>query len=120
MNPWDELFGSTPRSMPRPDHPDFERLIQVVWSHDISLDETEEADKERVWAETVEKYADVRSVNYTAIQRFLRAFGRPSTAEEVHRMAILASLWVDGFCAGAGFEREGGHRDADAAGDDKA
>lgn len=87
--------------------------MKVVWSHDISLDEAEdEADKEQVWAETVEKYADVHSVHYTAIQRFLRAFGRPSTTEEIRRMAVLETLWVDGFCTGAGFEREGGHRDA--------
>lgn len=89
--------------------------MKVAWSHDIALDEVDEADKEQVWAETVEKYADVHSVHYAAIQRFLRAFGRPSTTEEIRRMAVLETLWVDGFCIGAGFEREGGHRGAGRA-----
>lgn len=113
MNLFDDLFGPSPRGMQRPDHPDLQRLSQIVWGHDIRLDEAGTFEqKEAAWAETVGMYIDVNTVTYMAIQRYLRAFGRPTTKEDAERAATHVTLWVDAFCAGARFEREGGHRDA--------
>jgi hypothetical protein len=107
------LFGASPQSMSRPDHPDLERLVQVVWAHDIPVDEAPTSDdKEVAWVAIVGKYIDVNSVIYMASQRYLRAFGRPSTMQEAERAATCVALWVDAFSAGVHFEREGGHRDA--------
>lgn len=97
--------SDVPRGMPydpafpdRPRHPDFARLVEVVTRVDDLVDRGER-DPLAIAAEVV----DGDSVTYMAVQRARRlslATGLPVPA--------LAAIFLDGFVAGAGFERAGG------------
>lgn len=111
-----DFFGSAGAMPPRPEHPDFWRLSEVVLSNDAPMEEAgaNVKDKEAAWEEQVRKYIDEHSLTYMAVQRAFRAFGittRGQLIERAEEVARYAGVWMDAFCAGAAFERAGGHRE---------
>lgn len=109
MGLFDDLYGPNSK---RPDHPDFERLIQVIQGFDIAMDSARDDDaKEAAWRALVASYVDTESVTYAALQRVFRALRPPRNKAEAMQQATITALWIDGFFAGAGFQAEGGHRE---------
>lgn len=96
-----------PRFPDRPEHADFEVLVQIVTevlSQRIDTAEDSNAEFEKVLAETI----DPASASYMALQRALRSFGLASPQEIVTRMDDLfrgCSLYLEGLIAGVEFER---------------
>ena len=87
--------------MERPDHPDLERLIEVVQRMEAPMDAaTTDDEKTRIWNEEVAKFIDVESLTYFALQRAFRALGIETGAEFVARRDEVipqVQMYVDGF-----------------------
>jgi hypothetical protein len=86
----------------QPDHPDFERLREVV-GH-VEAWQRQGIAPEKAY----EKFMDLYSVTYLAVNR-TRA-NVPSQINET-RGEFAANSWVEGFLFGLLFQRKGGHRE---------
>jgi hypothetical protein len=83
----------------RPDHPDFWLIVQAV------LDTDAAADSRQAFNDIIGRYADPDSVAYMASQRALRLMRAGQPAGVMARQAQLGAGWIDGFLAGAAFQR---------------
>lgn len=104
MGATDDVFG---RRQHRPEHPDFWRIVEIMLANDGRMDAASPAAKEQVWKDTTSDVVDTESVTYMATQRAIRALGAP-TPTTIRQHSAVAALWIDGFIAGAHFERRGG------------
>ena len=103
-----DVFGAPQE---RPSHPDFWKLSDVLLKMDGTIDPTtmsqEECEAAYV-ARLAELNIDPDVMGYAACQRALRglAFFKDAPVE-IRRMfaTVLASAWIDGFAAGALYER---------------
>lgn len=95
-------FFDDPRYPERPQHLDFARLVGVV-----NYLDGETSEGGRSFDEVVSQFVDAESLTYMAVQRARRVAAATGIDE-----AVLATLFIDGFCAGVRFEREGGQRPA--------
>jgi hypothetical protein len=89
------LGNAMPR--PRPDHPDFWKLSNVV----IQIDAM--AEQHQGFAEIVGAVIDIDSVTYMAEQRAIRAMG-PNASPAT--MSLIGATWIDGFMAGINYQKE--------------
>lgn len=105
-----DFFGQRAK---RPDHPDFWKLSEVLLRMDsgidpkaMSQDEMEEQYKVRL----AEIGIDPDVLNYASVQRAYRLLETmpPGMPDPLKAMlgSMFASLWLDGFAAGAFFERK--------------
>lgn len=92
----------------RPDHPDFERLREVVQM-------VEDLKAARVSAEkSYEGVIDVLSASYMAANRM--GMNLPAWIHQLPKEAatevldLMTNAWVEGLFFGVEFERRGGHR----------
>lgn len=96
-------FFRDPDFPDRPQSQDYWRMVEVINRLD-----GEATEGGRGSGEVTAEYADPEAVMYMALQRAMRM-------ENATRGAIpaelVAALWIDGFVAGAAFQKAGGHRD---------
>lgn len=92
-----------------PEHhgPEFDLLARIVWERDAAMDAA--ADKDAVYEQTVSGTIPVAVLSYVAVQRAMRGLGietlgdlQPMSAQ----VAGAAAAWIDGFMAGATYERK--------------
>ena len=102
-----DFFG--PLAIERPNHPDFWRLSNIIlqYTGEVEANAENPEAQQLAWTDFVGRVGDVHSLTYMATQRVMRAFGRP-TPETVTICAAAATLWLEGFYAGARFEQAGG------------
>lgn len=93
-------FFEDPQFPERPQHPDFHRLMDAV-----NYLDGESSEGNRPAHEVAAELIDVDSLDYMAMQR-AKMMSR-LTGVPVH---VLASIWMDSFCAGVKFQQAGGHR----------
>lgn len=91
---WDQLGEAEKEYLRnvRPPHSDFEALAAAVQLSD--------AKQSTPLPETVARFIDPESLQYTAMQRASRGadrLGVPSGSERDQIMALLAATWIDGF-----------------------
>ncbi len=104
-----ELFGDRPQ---RPVHPDFWRISETVLANDAPMEEASTDGQRGVaWRVRTSQVVDVESVTYMALQRALLAGRQLPDLAQLPAQGVIATVWIDAFVAGAGFERAGGHRD---------
>lgn len=96
----DDAFG---KIGPRPDNPTFWKLSEIVLRADGAMDDATPEAKQAEWERIMHEVIDeLDSVSYMALQRAMRMTANPV------EMARLATLWLDGFSAGAHYVKEGG------------
>lgn len=104
-----QFFGENPA---RPDHPDFWRLSDIILMLDGRMDEAQsDQEKGRVYTEAVADVADMDSITYMGMQRAFHALGIHTKADLLARqseVAILTTIWMEGFQVGVRFEKKGG------------
>lgn len=93
-----------PRFPERPTHPDFWRMSQVALKHDGRSKEDDGL------VRTINEYVDMDSLLYAAEHRLGNA-GLGLAMSQPQVKATLLAMYLDAFCLGVGFEKEGGHRD---------
>ena len=112
----DDLGSMFPGPKSRPDHPDFWRLSELLLKLDSDLDPSnpDEAAKEAQWqARMAEVEVDLDSLTYSAMQRAFRIVGIQNPLElidpqKMRQVALLTSVWLEGFAAGTFYERKHG------------
>lgn len=108
MSAMDDVFGAMPH---RPDHPDFWRLSEIVLGYDGGMGEAD--DKDDFFDATVGAVIDKDSLYYHALQRAMRVYNIKTRADMRNRamdLAILTTIYTEGFCLGADFQKRGGHQ----------
>lgn len=111
-----QLFG---KNSLRPTHPDVAKLSEVLLRMDnrLSPEQTDEQ-REAEWERTViEAGIDPKTVSWAAAQRGLRAVGignetperqaRAKLIANIPQVTMAASVWIDGFIAGALYRAKG-------------
>lgn len=90
----------------RPDHPDFERLLEVVAEVEAWKAANTPADK------AYANFADMPSVVYLASNRSAREAQLALPPEPTFPQTVekMTDAWVEGFFIGVMFERRGGKR----------
>ncbi len=96
----------------RPDHPDWERMVEVV-----QIVEKMKADGLSA-SDAYKGFVDVYSASYMAINRSSRTLAGeqpdlPKEPEKLFQLIVeqMSNAWVEGMFFGIYFERLGGHRD---------
>lgn len=114
-----DFFGNVGHE-PRPDHPDFWRLSEIILELKGQMESAptlqEKGDR---WQASYEKIGDFASIKYCAVQAALQIMG----IENGLQLAIVQrdkrkssqlvghiQAYFDGFLMGAEFMRRGGHR----------
>ena len=92
-----------PRHPLRPDHPDFDRLSEVI----LELDAEAESAQVRDVGDIVATEADIASVSYMALQRAMRIDAYLFVHSRDIGKVELAAAWMEGLVAGIRFERKG-------------
>lgn len=102
MSAMDDFFGPAPG---RPDHPDFWKLSGVLLLLDGRMESVKslpKADQEAVFVDTITEIVDLESIVYVAQQRAVRVL--PPDAD-LRTTAVVTSIYIDAFIAGANYER---------------
>lgn len=115
----DDIFGNRP---PRPDHPDFELIREVMRRYDDMLKKVPGEEQGAAWKLAAAEHVDANSLMYAATVRTLLVLDI-KTVDELHRQSRteagrwqasrLACMFLDGFMVGAAFAKARQKTDGD-------
>lgn len=94
----------------RPEHPDFDLLLEVVTEvlSDRLAQVQSREDKNAVFEQILGEHIDASSASYMALQHAVRAWGIQQPQDVLEKMTDLfrgCSLYLEGLIAGIEFER---------------
>lgn len=101
----EDKYGPPPPGMVRPEHRDFEMLVEIVQGLDA---EARQAGKDFDFDAYVNRFIDCQSLSYMALQRASRVFGFDSPLQVMENLDLLmraASIYIEGASVGIQYEQ---------------